>query len=75
MAAALLCGHAGIGNRTIDSSAACIANWYGRLQQDRKLLVHAASAALKAADYILRESPDWCVIRDQVAASRAGSRP
>jgi len=53
MAAAFLCGHAGIENRTIDSSTAYIANWYGRLQQDPKLLVHSAAAAQKAADYVL----------------------
>jgi antirestriction protein ArdC len=53
MAAAFLCGHAGITNRTIDSSSAYIAGWYAQLSHDRKLLIHAAGAAQKAADYIL----------------------
>lgn len=61
MAAAFLCGHAGIENRTIDSSASYIANWWNRLSQDRKLFIRAASAAQKAADFILGStdsSPD-----------------
>jgi antirestriction protein ArdC len=56
MAAAFLCGHAGISNSTIDSSSAYIVNWLSRLSQDRKLLIHAAGAAQKAADCILGES-------------------
>ena len=61
MAAAFLCGHAGIENRTIDNSAAYISNWWSRLSEDRKLLIYAASAAQKAADYIMGDtarSPD-----------------
>jgi len=53
MAAAFLCGHAGIENNTVDNSAAYVSHWYDRLSQDRRMLIHAASAAQKAADYIL----------------------
>jgi len=53
MAAAFLCGHAGISNRTVDNSAAYLQGWMERLSEDRRLLIHAASAAQKAADYIL----------------------
>ena len=56
MAAAFLCGYAGISNHTIDSSSAYIANWLSRLSQDRKLPIHAAGAAQKAADYILGDT-------------------
>ncbi len=53
MAAAFLCGHAGLENRTIDNSAAYVSTWWSRLSQDRRLLIHAASAAQKAADYVI----------------------
>jgi antirestriction protein ArdC len=53
MTAAFLCGHTGIENKTIDNSASYIANWLERLKNDRQLVVRAASAAHKAADYIL----------------------
>lgn len=57
MAAAFLCAHARIENTTIDSSASYIANWYDRLSKDRRLLIQAAAAAQKAADWILGECP------------------
>jgi len=64
MAAAFLCAHAGIENHTIDNSSSYIANWHTRLSNDRKLLVQAASAAQKAADYILGDgSPPKEVMR------------
>jgi antirestriction protein ArdC len=53
MAAAFLCAHAGINNRTVDNSAAYIAGWLERLSKDRTLMVHSAAAAQKGADYIL----------------------
>ncbi len=52
MAAAMLCGVAGIGN-TIENSAAYIAGWKKRIAQDEKVIVKSAAAAQKAADYIL----------------------
>lgn len=53
MGASFLSATAGILHRTVDNSAAYIASWLERLRDDRKLVVQAASAAHKAADYIL----------------------
>jgi antirestriction protein ArdC len=58
MGAAFLCWTAGIENKTIDNSAAYIAGWPERLKNNRKLVVQAASAAHKAADYILGKSKE-----------------
>ena len=52
--AAMLCGTVGIENETIDSSTAYIQNWINTLQADKRLIIHAAGAAQKAADYILK---------------------
>ena len=52
MGAAFLCGHAGIAERTIHSSAAYLQGWLKELQNDRTLIVHAAAQAQKAADFI-----------------------
>ena len=53
MGAAFLSGHAGIVERTLDNSAAYIKAWLERLKDDRRLIVQAAAAAQKAADFIL----------------------
>ena len=53
MTAAFLCGYCQIENKTIDNSAAYIKSWLGKLKNDSKLVVLAAAAAQKAADYIL----------------------
>lgn len=53
MGAAFLCGHAGIVERTINTSAAYIAGWLERLKNDNRLVVQAAAQAQKAADFIL----------------------
>ena len=53
MGAAFLCGHCGIDNTVVDNSAAYIAGWLSRLKDDKRLVVHAAAAAQKAADFIL----------------------
>lgn len=50
--AAMLCGVAGIESVTIDNSAAYIQSWIRKLREDNKLIVTAAGAAQKAADYI-----------------------
>lgn len=57
MSASFLCGSARIENRTLDNSAAYIAAWLERLKSDRKLVVQAASAAHRAADWILGRLP------------------
>jgi antirestriction protein ArdC len=51
--AAMLCGVTGIENRTIENSAAYLRTWVERLKSDARLIVGAASAAQRAADYIL----------------------
>ena len=53
LGSAFLCGHAGIVERTIDSSAAYIENWLTQLKSDKTLIVYAAAQAQKAADFIL----------------------
>jgi len=52
MGAAMLCGVTGIAPATIENSAAYLQTWINRLRGDSKLLVSAASAAQKAADYV-----------------------
>lgn len=52
MGAGFLCAISGIENATLENSAAYIANWLGRLKDDRKLVVHAAAQAQKAVDWI-----------------------
>jgi antirestriction protein ArdC len=52
MAAAYLCGVTGIEQGTIENSAAYIQGWLKQLKDDRKLVIHAAAAAQKAADFI-----------------------
>jgi antirestriction protein ArdC len=54
--AAFLCAETGIVNQTIDNSAAYIASWLGRLKNDKRLVVTAAGAAQKAAQYIAGKS-------------------
>jgi antirestriction protein ArdC len=51
--AAYLCAEAGISNAVLSNQAAYIAGWLGRLRGERKLLIHAAAQAQRAADYIL----------------------
>ncbi len=53
MGAAFLSGHAGIVERTLDNSAAYVQSWLARLKEDSRLIVQAAAAAQKAADFIL----------------------
>jgi antirestriction protein ArdC len=51
--AAYLCAEAGISNAVIDNQTAYLAGWLARLRDDRKLLIHAAAQAQRAADYVL----------------------
>jgi antirestriction protein ArdC len=53
MGAAMLCGVVGIENKTIKNSASYIQSWLSKLRDDKKLVIHAAAAAQKAADFIL----------------------
>lgn len=52
MGAAFLAAAAGIGQETVEQSAAYIQGWRKRLAGDEKLVVHAAGAGQKAADWI-----------------------
>lgn len=52
LGAAFLCGVAGIEQTLIENSAAYIANWLKQLKKDDKLIVCAAAAAQRSADYI-----------------------
>jgi antirestriction protein ArdC len=56
MGSAFLCGLSGIERETIPNSAAYLKTWISRLKADNRLLLTAASAAQKAADYISRNS-------------------
>jgi antirestriction protein ArdC len=56
MASAFLCGLSGIDRETVPNSAAYLKTWIERLKADNRLLLTAASAAQKAADYISRNS-------------------
>lgn len=53
MASAFLCATAGISPPTIEQSAAYIAGWAKRLKEDRTLVVAAAGAGQRAADWVL----------------------
>jgi antirestriction protein ArdC len=55
MAAAFLCGHAGIHPPLIENQAAYIQGWIKTIKGDTKLIIAAASAGQKAADWILGE--------------------
>lgn len=51
--ASMLCGVAGIEQKTIKNSAAYINGWLKALKKDKKLAIIAAGQAQRAADYIL----------------------
>jgi len=57
MGAAFLAGYCGIENRTVNNSAAYLANWLDALKSDSRLVLVAASQAQKAADLILGVTP------------------
>jgi len=52
MTAAMLCGIAGVEQKTLENSAAYLKTWIARLKSDSRLIVSAASHAQKAADFI-----------------------
>ena len=55
--AAYLCAEAGISPAVLNNQAAYIQGWVAKLHSDKRMVVIAAAAAQKAADYILnRES-------------------
>jgi antirestriction protein ArdC len=52
LGASMLCGITGISPAVLDNSASYLQSWISRLKGDSKLVLGAASAAQKAADYI-----------------------
>ncbi|OVE75055.1 hypothetical protein BVX95_00345 [archaeon D22] len=58
LGASMLCGVTGIEQQTIENSAAYIQGWLKVLRGDKKLLVHAAAQAQRAADFILNGDPE-----------------
>jgi len=52
MSASFLCGQAGITPAVIENQAAYISGWLGRIKEDKKLIIQAAAAAQRAADWI-----------------------
>jgi antirestriction protein ArdC len=52
LTAAMLCGIAGVEQKTLENSVAYLKTWIARLKSDSRLLVSAASQAQKAADFI-----------------------
>ncbi len=57
MGAAFLCAVAGIANEHTDrNTTAYIQNWISKLEEDNRLIVHAAANAQRAADCILGET-------------------
>jgi antirestriction protein ArdC len=57
MGAAFLCAESGISPAVIDNQAAYVGGWLKKLRDDRKLVVHAAAQAQKAAEYVLGKFP------------------
>lgn len=56
MAAAFLSAEAGIAPATLPNAAAYLQGWLTRLKQDKKLVIQAAGAAQRAADWMLDRS-------------------
>ena len=53
MGASFLCARTGIENRTFENSVAYIKGWLSVIKKDSKFLIHSATQAQKAADYVL----------------------
>jgi len=56
LGASMLCGITGIEPTTLENSASYLQHWIKALKGDSKLIVQAASAAQRAADFILGKS-------------------
>jgi len=56
MTAAYCCGALGLEMQTEDQHVAYLDSWISRLKRDSKLLIHAASQAQKATDYIFGQT-------------------
>jgi len=58
MGSAFLCAHTNIAPATLQNSASYIAGWLSKLRSDKKILIHAAAAAQRAADFIIGETDE-----------------
>ena len=56
MSAAFLCAASGISPSTIEQSAAYLQGWINTLKGDKRLVINAAGAAQKSAEWILGDS-------------------
>lgn len=70
MTAAFLCAESGIAPAVIENQAAYLKGWLGRLKEDSKLIVFAAGAAQRAADWIKGVKPN--AFDDHAGAAPAG---
>jgi antirestriction protein ArdC len=52
MAAAFLCGHVGLQPAVIENQAAYLQGWLKQLKDDKKLVIAAAGAGQRAADWV-----------------------
>ncbi|MES2155271.1 MAG: zincin-like metallopeptidase domain-containing protein [bacterium] len=75
MGAGFLCALTGIQNDTIEQSASYLDNWLKQLQNDRGLLISAASQAQRATDYLTRSwtQPAAIGVTDQETEATAES--
>jgi antirestriction protein ArdC len=74
MGAAYLCGFSGISPVTVENSAAYLRSWISVLKGDSKLIVTAASAAQRAADYIRGITPKSAGNDSEESASEQEAR-
>ena len=73
MTAAMLCGVAGIEQKTLENSAAYLKTWIARLKSDSRLIVSAASHAQKAADFIQGKTSKQQYVEPQIAREEVAS--
>jgi antirestriction protein ArdC len=73
MTAAMLCGVAGIEQKTLENSAAYLKTWIARLKSDSRLIVSAASHAQKAADFIQGKTSEQQDVEPQTAREEVAS--
>ena len=71
MGAAFLCAIAGVANERMEqNTTAYLQNWIARLEQDNRLIFHAAGKAQRAVDHILGE-PTEAVTKPSLATTTA----
>ena len=73
--AAYLCAEAGISTAVLENQAAYVAGWLKKFRDDRKLLIHAAAQAQRAADFILNRTYPAIARRPSFRSGAANSIP